>query len=169
MTCISFAGIARSCGANPPGLKRAFLIREEDLTSIGAPSSHVVSAVTPKAGKAFAELQFHEDTGGLDFESVGLETDSAAVRTTFECFIPGVDAAKMEVFEGMFGNRYVVIAEDKNGTMRIAGEVGLGLKLSQLQYEDGRIGGDRKGTVLALNQDFGHTPYIFDGTVPVTS
>lgn len=157
-TC-NLAAIDKECGRNAPGLKTIiYLACVDDITTIGAASSHVVSTITEVTDQGFFPISIIRKDNDLK------TTPGEDGGYTTECkgFISKQSAAKANVLTQLTTDEnYVAIVVDQNGKQWI-----LGSTSHPIKAKAEAVTTPKNGYNLTLTWD-GHAdlPYEYSGTI----
>jgi len=159
-TC-NLASIDRECGRNAPGLKTVLhLACVDDITSIGAASSHVVSTITPVTDKGFFRINITRKDSDLKTTP----NDNGGYTTEMKGFISKKTAAKANILTQLATDEnYIAIPEDQNSYMEILGSTTHPVKVKAEAVTTPKNGYN----ITVTWEEHADLPYQFSGTVPL--
>lgn len=160
MACVcNLAAIDKECGRNAPGLKTiVYLACVDDITSIGAASSHAVSTITEVASQGFFPINITRTENDMKTTP----NDGGGYTTELKGFISKQSAAKANVLTQLATDEnYIAIPVDQNGLQHI-----LGATDHPIKAKVEAVTVPKNGYNLTLTWE-GHAdlPYIYTGTI----
>lgn len=163
------AGIKQSTfGANPGGTTKLFVIPFEDVESIPAPGPDGVTVATdiaPKAGKAFAEWEFAQDTGQITAKVTG-DQGSQVYELEKKIYISTITPEIQAVLQACVNRRFIIVVVDGRGQKVIGGDLLRPMSLEQNQTTGAKFN-DKSGTELTFKCGSSHAPYFYTGAIPL--
>ena len=171
--CASLADIAKECGGgNSPGLKqKVYLACVDEITTIPAPdaSSHLISTdLTMRAADAgppeitagtFKEFAISRGNSSLGSEPQG-EDENVSNLVTMNFFISKQTATKAYILNALHGGEFIFIAPDRNGQLRLIGELDNGCLVRVTEQTN-----DVNGYNVEVTWEGNYTPYFYTGAI----
>lgn len=168
-TC-TVATIEQFCGGvNAPGLDRMLSITcEDELLAIPAPGAgtHTISTdITYRAPDAgppvivagkFYKWFFSKDNSSWSSE----RDDNGLWNTEVKIFIPKLQATTTYTLNGMTGENQVALVPDRNGEIRLVGDLGNGAMVKVKETTD-----PKNGYEVTITWQSAYAPYYYTGAV----
>lgn len=161
MMCVcNLADVAKECGRSAPGIKTILRIAcQDDITSIGAATAHVVSTITPVTDKGFFSIAILRKES--DYKST--PNENGGYTTELKGFISKQAAAKANILTQANGvENFIVIPEDQNGVKTIMGSTTHGVIIKAEAVTTPKNGYN----LTCTWEEHADLPYIFTGTIP---
>jgi len=164
----TLADITRNCAtSNAKGLKGTiYIAKVEDVATIpdaGAGTHTVSTNITMDGTEVFHSWPISKEVDKNTYESNSEgDRDSNNFVTTLNAFIAKLDATKTYILAtSSNGCEYIVLFEDKNGLVRIIGELedGCTLKVNEKSAD--------AGYEVEIRWDSALPPLYYTGTIPV--
>ena len=163
---ITLAQVKSGQVKNPTGYKRFWVTAIENITSIPAPTGHVISGdIVMEAAQVFYKFIPDGQGGAWSTSEEDTSEGTTGDTVTFSAFFAGDTAALKASLEPICGVDLIILAEKKDGVIELLGEVDRGIRLTR-NKEDGAKPGTRKGYLLSGQNDFNNLPYEYTGTIP---
>lgn len=166
MSCAqNMANIAKACNRSTSKgvVPKIHIAADDEVASIGTPTSHVVSTITMEATKEFYEIYIDSVGGSFVTETIG-EGESKEYQHTLTVFIPGLSSAVTDVLNSTIRGRFIVEFTDKNGNRRLMGAVDDGASLSVGEQTD-----DKNGYPLIFTWTSANLLYYTTATLTVSA
>ena len=155
-------------GKNAPGIKRIYLAALSDIATIPSETGWVISDdIVMQSGKSFVLLEVSGQAGSTLMVDEAEAEDTTSWVYSLEGFIGGIGPTQYTALDNLANNPVMAICENKNGLFELAGEEGRGLRF-KLHQEGGLNAGSRRGVAFEAVMDFGHMPYFYTGTLPIS-
>lgn len=157
-TC-NLAKIDKECGRNAPGLKTTvYLACADDITSIGAASSHVVSTITEVTDQGFFPIAIIRKDNDLK----STPQEDGGYNTELKGFVSKQSAAKANILTQLATDEnYIAIAVDQNGVQHILGSLDHPIKARAEAVTTPKNGYN----VTLLWEGHADLPYVYSGTI----
>lgn len=146
--CLIPTGITRQCEYSYGGLAKVYLANK-DYVSVSKDSSDKITGITMSGAESFYEFQAEPETSQL-LEELQSGNASKFILQTVNFTLSNITQAKKEVLESLGLAKIAAIVQYQNGTYKMAGEYGSGLKAITLSIDSGTANADLNGATVSL-------------------
>jgi hypothetical protein len=134
------------------GLLKVYLANKSQVSAINKNASNVITGITMSGGAKFYSFDFEVQAGAGLQETLQVGTNTF-VQQILSFNIKNISQDLKAILSKMAVGRMVAIVQYPNGDYRMAGETGLGLRATQLEFNSGRVNTDFVGALIALTGD----------------
>jgi hypothetical protein len=168
----SLAAIEKTCGGNSPGLKTyLYIAHKSEVTAIPDPDTGTLTVsgdMTMRAADAGPPevlagtfKRWEISKGGSSYESNPEgEDENVNNVVTVKAFMNKLEDAKSYILDQAHGGEYIVLAPDRNGQLRIIGDLEEGCTIRTKEQTN-----DKNGYDLTIEWESVHLPYYYTGTI----
>lgn len=158
--------IGEECNRNAPGLKTVIhLACVDDISSIGAATSHAVSTITPVTTDPVSGFVKFNITR-KDNDEKTTPNENGGYTTEVKGFIAKQSAAKSAILTLQNGvENKIAITEDQNGLKDIIGSLSHPCSVSVESVKTPKNGYN----ITIKWEEHADLPYIFTGTIPLAA
>jgi hypothetical protein len=149
MSCALTQSYSFGCDVGAGGLKEAFLIELENISSV-TESSGTLTAITKATGKKFRKYQLVQDTASAEEALVGNQQNGTLYYDQKVTFV--INKQNVSVRNEILllaKNRLAIVVVDNNDTYRLYGW-DQGVRLNEGNAGSGTAWGDRNGYTLVF-------------------
>jgi len=171
--CVSLADIAKECGGgNSPGLKqKVYVACVDEITTIPAPGAGTHEISTDLVMRAydagppevlagtFKEFNISRGNSSMGSEPQG-EDENVSNLVTINFLISKQAANKAYILNGMHGGEFIFLVPDRNGNMRLVGELDDGCNVRVTEQTN-----DVNGYNVEVTWEGNHLPYFYTGAI----
>jgi hypothetical protein len=161
----SIAEIEKTCGGNAPGLKTTIYIGWKNyVANIPAPNNGTLIITE--------DIEMEEDRGmyaweiskgGNNYESNPEgEDENVENEVVIKAFMNKLEEEKSYIMNAVHGGEYILLIPDKNGKMRLIGDLEEGCTIRVKEQTN-----DKNGYDLTITWPTNHLPYYYDGAIPI--
>ncbi len=158
--CVPLTSVKKSaCNKiNPGGNKKWLVCSCEDFSrawpeeaDIDATTGTILTPIPLKAGKAFAEIEFTDNTAKADYAKEG-ESSHESYKHMAECKVAGYSSDQWLALRKFLNMRFVLIVKHSDKSMVVYSHSEDGFALKET-HTTGLKGGDKREFTLKMDQD----------------
>lgn len=176
MACsnIQLNGMSVGCKDNIGGIRKAYICKNDDITSFSLSTANTVSAITMVSGKTFATYEFRKNTS--DYQCTITSDDAIgtfSIDSNINLQFSNITSIKNEEIEALGKEDLTVIVLDNMGKLWLFGGKSNGTKeelpvtCSAGTLNSGKATTDGGIYNITLSTSANHFPYEVTTTVPV--